>query len=197
MKKGTLQEIYKPRLRAMERQCVYRMGDGCPCENQIDCRIPDALLIAEIALQLIDYQKRFEIPARTVGPPVGSHVPAGEDRDSSESNRWSIMKNIEHTIIGITRVDSGVFINCLLTANMHSMETRFKLRNHPRDLTELLALVACEIWSNDRGGVLIGNRFIGMRDGEMVLVLNDWRVVERIIREWKKQRTEARQRDPS
>lgn len=105
--------------------------------------------------------------------------------------------NIEHTIIGITRVDSGVFINCLLTANMHSTETRFKLRNHPWNLTELLALVACEIWSNDRGGVLIGNRFIGMRDGEKVLVLNDWRVVERIIREWKKQRTEARQRDPS
>ena len=49
------------RLKAMERQCVYRMGDGCPCDNQIDCRIPDALLIAEIGLQLLDYQRRFEV----------------------------------------------------------------------------------------------------------------------------------------
>jgi hypothetical protein len=60
-KAGTLREIYSPRLRAMERQCVHRMGDGCPCENIIDCRIPDALLIADIGLQLIDYRQRFEL----------------------------------------------------------------------------------------------------------------------------------------
>lgn len=52
--------ISKARLRAMERQCVYRMGDGCPCEHIIDCVIPDGMLIADIALQWLDWQRRFE-----------------------------------------------------------------------------------------------------------------------------------------
>lgn len=52
--------INKQRLKAMERQCKYRMGDGCPCDDFIDCRIPDGLLLAEQAVRVHCFKARLE-----------------------------------------------------------------------------------------------------------------------------------------
>lgn len=49
----------KPRRRAMERGCRYRMGDQCPCEDVIDCHCPDSILIAEQAKRVADLKRRF------------------------------------------------------------------------------------------------------------------------------------------
>ena len=48
------------RHKAMERQCKYRMGDGCPCDDVIDCVIPDGLLVAEQALRVQNFKTRLE-----------------------------------------------------------------------------------------------------------------------------------------
>ena len=95
--------------------------------------------------------------------------------------------SIDHVVIGITRSDSGVFANCLQRDNLHANETRFRLKNPPKNFLHLLDLVGCEIWGNSED-VLIGNSHIATREGYSWLVLDDWSKVEAVIQDWKAKR---------
>lgn len=92
--------------------------------------------------------------------------------------------SVDHVVIGITRCDSGVFINCLQRDNPHLNETRFKLTNTPPDLMKLLPLLTCDIWGNS-SDVLIGNTHVATREGYSVFRLDSWDHVENAIKEWK------------
>lgn len=53
----------RARRKAMEAQCAYlqnRNDAGCPCEDVVDCRVPDSLLLAECGLRYLDYGRRLE-----------------------------------------------------------------------------------------------------------------------------------------
>ena len=54
----------RARRKAMEAQCAYLQNSndaGCPCEDVVDCRVPDSLLLAECAQRYLDFGSRLEL----------------------------------------------------------------------------------------------------------------------------------------
>ena len=48
----------------MEAQCAYLQNSndaGRPCEDVVDCRVPDGLLLAECAQRYLDFGQRLEL----------------------------------------------------------------------------------------------------------------------------------------